>query len=125
MDAEDIQEAFSDLGLSSIASGSPAEVPADGSNTAGSNDAEGFVAPVAEPANINRFNPVATNTNNTGSRAATTIVAPDPTNQPARHRTAANPPARKESRAAAVAKRDAISSKNLKRPLRETRARYA
>jgi hypothetical protein len=82
MDAEDVQEAFSDLGLSSITSSPPAEVPADGSNNACSNDAEGFVALVAEPADNN---PVATNTYNTGSRAATTIVAPGPTNQPARH----------------------------------------
>ena len=68
MDAEDEQEAFSDLGLSSIASGSPAEVPADGSSNAFSNAADGFVAPVAEPASND---PVATNTNNTESGVAT------------------------------------------------------
>ena len=82
MDAEDEQEAFSDLGLSSIASGSPAEVPADGSSNAFSNAADGFVAPVAEPASID---PVATNTNTTESGAATAIVNPDSANQPARH----------------------------------------
>ena len=82
MDAEDEQEAFSDLGLSSIASGSPAEVPADGSSNAFSNAADGFVAPVAEPASID---PVATNTNNTESGVATAIVTTDSANQPARH----------------------------------------
>ena len=84
MDAEDEQEAFSDLGLSSIASGSPAEVPADGSSNAFSNAADGFVAPVAEPASNN---PVATNTNNTESGVATAIVTTDSANQPARHTT--------------------------------------
>ena len=79
MDADDIDEALSDLGVSSIQSSPPAEEMANGSNTAN----QSFVALVASPANINL---VATNTTDPNRSAATAIVAQGTTNPPARHK---------------------------------------
>ena len=87
MDADDIDEALSDLGLSSIPSSPPAEEPADGGNAAASIPACNGVPPGASPANNN--NTVATNNNNTGPRVSAADHAADnqgQANQPARHR---------------------------------------
>ena len=70
MDADDIDEALSDLLLK--------RPLANGSNTAN----QSFVALVASPANINL---VATNTTDPNRSAATAIVAQGTTNPPARH----------------------------------------
>ena len=78
MDADDLDEALSDLGVSSIQSSPPAEKIADGSNTANL----GSVALVASSANLNK---VATTTNDPNGSAATAIVAQATTNPPARH----------------------------------------
>ena len=80
MDADDLDEALSDLGVSSIQSSPPAEKIADGSNTANL----GSVALVASSANLNK---VATTTNDPNGSAATAIVAQATTNPPARHTT--------------------------------------
>ena len=77
MDEDDIGEALSDLGVSSIQSSPPAEEIADGSNNANMG-----VALVASSANLNK---VATNTNDPDGSAATAIVAQAATNPPARH----------------------------------------
>ena len=68
MDEDDIGEALSDLGVSSIQSSPPAEEIADGSNNANRSS----VALVASSANVNL---VATNTNDPNHSAATAIVA--------------------------------------------------
>ena len=68
MDEDDIGEALSDLGVSSIQSSPPAEEIADGSNNANI----GVVPLVASSANLNK---VATNTNDPDGSAATAIVA--------------------------------------------------
>ena len=73
MDAEDVQDTFSDLGLSSITESPPTEEPADGSNTACSIDAESSVALVADPADNNQ---VATTINHITPRVATAIRSP-------------------------------------------------
>ena len=70
MDEDDIGEALSDLGVSSIQSSPPAEEIADGSNNANMG-----VALVASSANLNK---VATNTNDPDGSAATAIVAHKP-----------------------------------------------
>ena len=79
MDEDDIGEALSDLGVSSIQSSPPAEEIADGSNNANI----GVVPLVASSANLNK---VATTTNDPNGSAATAIVAQGTTNPPARHR---------------------------------------
>ena len=78
MDADDLDEALSDLGVSSIHSSPPAEEMADGSSNANI----GVVPLVASSANLNQ---VATNTNVPNGSAAVTIVAQGTTNPPARH----------------------------------------
>ena len=78
MDADDLDEALSDLGISSIHSSPPAEEMADGSSNANI----GVVPLVASSANLNQ---VATNTNVPNGSAAATIVAQGTTNPPARH----------------------------------------
>ena len=78
MDADDLDEALSDLGMSSIHSSPPAEEMADGSSNANI----GVVPLVASSANLNQ---VATNTNVPNGSAAVTIVAQGTTNPPARH----------------------------------------
>jgi hypothetical protein len=80
MDADDLDEALSDLGMSSIHSSPPAEEMADGSSNANI----GVVPLVASSANLNQ---VATNTNVPNGSAAVTIVAQGTTNPPARHTT--------------------------------------
>ena len=80
MDADDLDEALSDLGISSIHSSPPAEEMADGSSNANI----GVVPLVASSANLNQ---VATNTNVPNGSAAVTIVAQGTTNPPARHTT--------------------------------------
>ena len=78
MDADDPDEALSDLAISSIHSSPPAEEMADGSSNANI----GVVPLVASSANLNQ---VATNTNVPNGSAAATIVAQGTTNPPARH----------------------------------------
>ena len=78
MDADDLDDALSDLGISSIHSSPPAEEMADGSSNANI----GVVPLVASSANLNQ---VATNTNVPNGSAAATIVAQGTTNPPARH----------------------------------------
>jgi hypothetical protein len=79
MDADDIDEALSDLGVSSIQSSPLAEEIADGSNNANI----GVVPLVASSANLNK---VATTTNDPNGSAAAAIVAQGTTNPPARHK---------------------------------------
>ena len=95
MDADDLDEALSDLGVSSIHSSPPAEEMADGSSNANI----GVVPLVASSANLNQ---VATNTNVPNGSAAVTIVAQGTTNPPARHtgRHAAGLPAARDARRA-------------------------